>query len=79
MGSTPARTDLVAFARAYLDAIHAAELAFSEVARATFGKRAARSWNHKQMIWLTLISTVKWNRGTATQRIQNPSQSTRHW
>jgi NTP pyrophosphatase (non-canonical NTP hydrolase) len=38
MGSTPARTDLVAFARAYLDAIHAAELAFSEVARANLRK-----------------------------------------
>jgi len=31
--SPPARADLVLFARAYLDAIHAAELAFSEVAR----------------------------------------------
>ena len=40
MGSTPARTDLVAFARAYLDAIHAAELAFSAVARANL--RTAR-------------------------------------
>ena len=38
MGSTPARTDLVAFARAYLDAIHAAELAFSEVARSNLRK-----------------------------------------
>lgn len=38
LGSTPARTDLVAFARAYLDAIHAAELAFSDVARANLRK-----------------------------------------
>lgn len=38
LGSTPARTELVAFARAYLDAIHAAELAFSEVARSNLRK-----------------------------------------
>lgn len=38
LGSTPARTELVAFARAYLDAIHAAELAFSDVARANLRK-----------------------------------------
>lgn len=38
LGSTPARTELVAFARAYLDAIHAAELAFSEVARSNLHK-----------------------------------------
>ena len=38
LGSTPARTDLVAFVRAYLDAIHAAELAFSDVARANLRK-----------------------------------------
>lgn len=38
LGSTPARTGLVAFARAYLDAIHAAELAFSEVARSNLRK-----------------------------------------
>lgn len=36
--STPARTELVTFARAYLDAIHAAELAFSEVARSNLRK-----------------------------------------
>ena len=38
LGSTPAPTELVAFARAYLDAIHAAELAFSEVARSNLRK-----------------------------------------
>lgn len=38
LGSTPERTELVAFARAYLDAIHAAELAFSEVARSNLRK-----------------------------------------
>lgn len=38
LGSTPARADLVAFVRAYLDAIHAAELAFSDVARANLRK-----------------------------------------
>ena len=38
LGSTPAHTELVAFARAYLDAIHAAELAFSEVARSNLRK-----------------------------------------
>ena len=38
LGSTPARADLIAFARAYLDAIHAAELAFSEVARGNLRK-----------------------------------------
>lgn len=38
LGTTPARTDLVAFVRAYLDAIHAAELAFSDVARANLRK-----------------------------------------
>ena len=38
LGSTPARTELVAFARAYLDAIHAAELAFAEVARSNLRK-----------------------------------------
>lgn len=38
LGSIPARTDLVAFVRAYLDAIHAAELAFSDVARANLRK-----------------------------------------
>lgn len=38
LGGTPARAELVAFARAYLDAIHAAELAFSEVARSNLRK-----------------------------------------
>lgn len=38
LGSNPARAELVAFARAYLDAIHAAELAFSEVARSNLRK-----------------------------------------
>lgn len=38
LGSTPARSELVAFARAYLDAIHAAELAFSDVARSNLRK-----------------------------------------
>ena len=38
LGRTPARTELVAFARAYLYAIHAAELAFSEVARSNLRK-----------------------------------------
>ncbi|HEY9829242.1 MAG TPA: nucleoside triphosphate pyrophosphohydrolase family protein [Stenomitos sp.] len=38
LGSTPARAELVVFARAYLDAIHAAELAFSEVARSNLRK-----------------------------------------
>lgn len=38
LGSIPVRTELVAFARAYLDAIHAAELAFSEVARSNLRK-----------------------------------------
>ncbi|MDM5077237.1 nucleoside triphosphate pyrophosphohydrolase family protein [Aeromonas media] len=33
LGTTPARADLIDFARTYLDAIHAAELAFSDVAR----------------------------------------------
>lgn len=38
LGGTPARTDLVAFVRAYLDAIHVAELAFSDVARGNLRK-----------------------------------------
>jgi hypothetical protein len=38
LGGTPARTDLVAFVRAYLDAIHAAELAFSDVAHGNLRK-----------------------------------------
>lgn len=38
LGSTPTRADLIAFARTYLDAIHAAELAFSEVARCNLRK-----------------------------------------
>lgn len=38
LGNTPARNELVAFVRAYLDAIHAAELAFSEVARSNLRK-----------------------------------------
>lgn len=38
LGSTPARADLIAFAGAYLDAVHAAELAFSEVARRNLRK-----------------------------------------
>ena len=33
LGTTPARAALIDFARTYLDAIHAAELAFSDVAR----------------------------------------------
>lgn len=33
LGTTPARADLIDFARTYLDAIHAAELVFSDVAR----------------------------------------------
>lgn len=38
LGSGPARNDVVTFARAYLDAIHAAELAFSDVARGNLRK-----------------------------------------
>jgi len=38
LGSTPVRAELVVFVRAYLDAIHAAELAFSEVARSNLRK-----------------------------------------
>lgn len=38
LGHTPTRTNLVVFARAYLDAIHAAELVFSEVARGNLWK-----------------------------------------
>jgi hypothetical protein len=38
LGGPPAREDLIAFARAYLDAIHAAELAFSDVARSNLRK-----------------------------------------
>jgi len=38
LGTTPARADLIVFARTYLDAIHAAELAFSEVARGNLRK-----------------------------------------
>lgn len=38
LGGNPARTDLVAFVRAYLDAIHTAELAFSDVARGNLRK-----------------------------------------
>ncbi|NWL48713.1 pyrophosphatase [Pseudomonas hunanensis] len=36
--SKPARSDLISFARAYLDAMHAAKLAFSEVARGNLRK-----------------------------------------
>ncbi len=36
--SGPARADIVSFARAYLDAIHAAKLAFSDVARGNLKK-----------------------------------------
>ncbi|MDO8347182.1 MAG: nucleoside triphosphate pyrophosphohydrolase family protein, partial [Rugosibacter sp.] len=38
LGSSPARADLKSFARAYLDAIRAAELAFSDVARGNLRK-----------------------------------------
>ncbi|KIZ32778.1 nucleoside triphosphate pyrophosphohydrolase family protein [Stutzerimonas stutzeri] len=38
LGNGPARDDVVAFARAYLDAIHASELAFSDVARGNLRK-----------------------------------------
>src|SRR5690606_31607867 len=38
LGSTPTRIDLISFARAYLDAMHAAKLAFSEVARGNLRK-----------------------------------------
>lgn len=38
LGNTPTRTNLVSFARAYLDAMHAAKLAFSEVARGNLRK-----------------------------------------
>jgi len=38
LGSAPARADLITFARAYLDAIHSAKLAFSEIARANLRK-----------------------------------------
>jgi len=38
LGSTPVRTDLIFFARAYLDAMYAAKLAFSEVARGNLRK-----------------------------------------
>jgi NTP pyrophosphatase (non-canonical NTP hydrolase) len=38
LGSTPVRTDLISFARAYLDAMYAAKLAFSEVARGNLRK-----------------------------------------
>ncbi|WP_022962740.1 nucleoside triphosphate pyrophosphohydrolase family protein [Halopseudomonas pelagia] len=38
LGSTPSRTNLVSFARAYLDAMNAAKLAFSEVARGNLSK-----------------------------------------
>ena len=38
LGGPLTRTDLITFARAYLDAIHAAELAFSDVARGNLRK-----------------------------------------
>ncbi|MBO1011400.1 MULTISPECIES: nucleoside triphosphate pyrophosphohydrolase family protein [Acidovorax] len=38
LGNKPERADLVAFARAYLDATHAAKLAFSDVARGNLRK-----------------------------------------
>lgn len=38
LGNTPIRNDLVTFARAYLDAMHAAKLAFSDVARGNLRK-----------------------------------------
>lgn len=38
LGTIPARADLILFAVAYLDAIHAAEIAFSEVARGNLRK-----------------------------------------
>ena len=38
LGSSPTHSDLVSFARAYLDAIRAAELVFSEVARGNLRK-----------------------------------------
>lgn len=38
LGSTPTRITLISFARAYLDAMHAAKLAFSEVARGNLRK-----------------------------------------
>ena len=38
LGNSPTRRDLVSFARAYLDAIRAAELVFSEVARGNLRK-----------------------------------------
>ena len=49
LGSGPARNDVVTFARAYLDAIHAAELAFSDVARGTSGKLGVHSWSHRRL------------------------------
>lgn len=38
LGNGPVRNDVVTFARAYLDAIHASELAFSDVARGNLRK-----------------------------------------
>lgn len=38
LGATPARVDLISFARAYLQAIHAAGLAFSEIAHGNIKK-----------------------------------------
>ena len=38
LGNSPTRSDLISFARAYLDAIRAAELVFSEVARGNLRK-----------------------------------------
>lgn len=38
LGSTPTRTNLISFARAYLDSMYAAKLAFSEVARGNIRK-----------------------------------------
>lgn len=38
LGSAPSRTDIVTFAKDYLDALHASKLAFSDVARANLRK-----------------------------------------
>lgn len=50
LGNSPTRSDLVSFARAYLDAIRAAELVFSEVARGNLRKARGAFWSHSLLI-----------------------------
>ncbi len=54
LGTKPKRDDLVAFARAYLDSIHAAQLSFSDVARGNL-KKARGAFVETQLMELEAL------------------------